>query len=80
VCVGINADYLLLDNITEVWYLDNITSARPYVVHFYLDDEDPDLEWSVELYPHSVVEVTEDMEVSFYDMLDFDTSGIWLID
>lgn len=44
------------------------------------EELDSELECEIQLFPHSVVEIAENGEISFFDMLDFDTRDLWRID
>lgn len=87
------AKELLGENVDEIYYLDQITSTRPTVYHFYIEpelgiqyDETEEEEYREEvvyeicLFPHSVVEISPQGEISFFEMLDFDTEDFWRID
>lgn len=65
----------------EVIFTEDITSPRPTVTYCYIDDElDEDTEFEIECFPHCVVEISESLGVSWWDMLDFDTDDPWRID
>lgn len=88
ICIAIKPDWRLEifgnSQINDVWYLDNITSVRPYVYHFYIEQElinDKDnVDFYIEAYPHCVVEIRDDYNICFYEMIDFDTDDLWEID
>lgn len=53
----------------DVWDLSGILDSRPFVYHFYLDDEDAfdeDEDWVIEIEHHCVVEVRSEFEISFF--------------
>lgn len=84
VCIEISQDcwdkYFHQD-IDEIWYLQDITSSRPKVYHFYIEDNiDEDFEYEVSCFPHTVIAVGQDNQILCYDMLDFDTPDTWEID
>ncbi len=85
ICIAVSPednDNILPDGVTNIWFLDNINDARPWIIHFYLDDEsdDTDIDYSIEFFPHSVVEIHDELGISFYNMLDFNTTDFWRID
>lgn len=76
----------------EIWYLDHITSARPYAICFYVDEEfDLDYEeednlgdiqeqdFYLQFDKHSVVEVCSDNSIQWYpkDEGSFDLEEAW---
>lgn len=75
------AEQYLGKGIDEIVYIDQITGPRPYIFYCYIDDElDKDIEYEIEYIPHCVVEVSESLGVSWWEMLDFDTEDPWRID
>lgn len=57
-----------------------IKDARPRYMYIY-ERDDVEGEWEIECTPHTVVEInTKTNEVSWYDMLDFETESPWMID
>lgn len=84
ICVAINpqcSDEILGEGIEELTYIDKITDARPCAVFLYVDDElDDDIEYEMECYPHCVVEVSGQLGVSWWPMLEFDTDDPWRIE
>ncbi len=82
--IGVNPQYAekyLGDNVDEICFLDKLTDPRPQMFYFFIDDElDKDMEYEIESYPHCVVEVSEQLGVSWWEMIDFDTEDPWRID
>ena len=83
-CIGIHprkADEYLGVGVDEITYIDEINDARPRAFFFFVDDTLPDdTPFQVEKYPHSVVEVSDQLGVSWYDMLDFEPDDPWRIE
>lgn len=73
-----------MEGLTCVWYLDELTSPEPRAICVYLedgldeDDEEERVLFSMEFYPHKVVEISS-QGVAWYDMLDFETGDFWSI-
>lgn len=70
--------------VDDIWFLDNLLDARPYIVHVYVDEEidweEEDVDFMIDYEPHCVVEVGQNGEICWYDMIDFDTEDPWRID
>lgn len=67
--------------IVDIWDLDKITEARPQVVHIYSDETlSQDIDFEIQCFPHTVVEISQKYGISFYDMIDFDTEEPWKIE
>lgn len=83
-CIAINpadAEQYLGKDVNEIQYIENLTAARPYLLYCFIDDElDKDTEFEIECYPHCVVEVSGQLGISWWDMLDFDTDDAWRIE
>lgn len=87
ICVAIRPDCGLEifgnSQINDIWYLDDITAARPYVYHFYVEqelvDDEDNADFYIEGYPHCVVEIQDNYNICFYEMIDFDTDDLWEI-
>lgn len=84
VCAAINpanAEQYLGKGIDEIQYTENLTAARPYLLYCFIDDElDKDTEFEIECYPHCVVEVSEQLGISWWEMLDFESEDTWRIE
>lgn len=82
IAVRTSAD-ILTEGLEEYWDISTILEPRPYVIHFYIDNNLPeDYDWQFECYPHKVLEIHPDLGISWYDMIDFtsdDPWGIWPI-
>lgn len=65
----------LIAGIVDLWYIEHITDPRPWVAHFYIDEENA--KDKVEEYPHCVVEVCENGELAWYPMIAWDTIDRW---
>lgn len=75
------AEQYLGANVEEAIYTEQITSPRPRVYYFYIDDElDEDMEYEIENFPHCVVEISKTLGVAWWEMIDFDTNDLWRID
>lgn len=71
-------DSIMPLNVYEQWYCQELTAARPKIYGVCrTDDLDEDSLYEVECHPHSVVEITKEGEVMWYDMIDFDTEDPW---
>lgn len=74
ICVAITPKNWQFDDMDEIWYLDQITSARPTAYIFYpdedleeeFDDEGNSIEFEIELISHCVVEVCDNNSVCWY--------------
>lgn len=67
------------ENIDNYEDISRIKDARPIYLYVYEDEDitEPEVEYN----PHSVVEVnTKTFEVSWYDMIDFETERPWAIE
>ena len=64
-----------ITGMSDLWYIDHITDARPWVAHFYIDKDNADD--TVVEYPHCVIEIRDSGEVSWYHMIDYDTDDRW---
>ena len=63
-------------DIDEIWSLENITNFKPFAVLFMKSKKE-----DVDLIPHCRIEITEDNEVFYHDMLPFmDTYDMWDIE
>lgn len=63
-----------------IWYTDEITSPQPKAYCIYLEDSLREDElFEISIYPHKVVEISGN-DISWYDMIDFDTDDPWSID
>lgn len=82
ICIAVSpthAQYILDKNISDIWYMQQITDSRPKVIHIFVDEMmDKDIDYLIECFPHSVVEVNQ-QRIYFYDMIDFDTDDPWEI-
>lgn len=68
-----------MEGLDEFSDISRIKDPRPICVYYY-EDKDTHT-WNIEATPHAVVEFnTKTNEVSWYDMLDFDTESPWAID
>lgn len=76
-----------IEDLTCVWYLDELTAPEPKAICVYLEDElDQDIEesdieqviFSMEIYPHKVIEISK-YGIAWYDMIDFNTGDFWSI-
>lgn len=66
-------------NATDLEDISRIKDSRPIFMYIYEDEECDD--WEYEATPHTVVEVnTKTNEISWYDMLDFETERPWAIE
>lgn len=68
-----------LQDMDEVWYLQNITEPRPTAVHIWVDHNkwrDNDPIYDMEEIPHSVIEVRPN-EITWYRMTDRETVNPW---
>lgn len=75
------AEQYLGKGIDEACYIEKLTDPRPQLFYCFVDDElNPDIDYEIESYPHCVVEVSEQLGVSWWEMLDFDTEDPWRID
>lgn len=75
-----NDDSIIPLGVEEQWYCDGLTDARPKIYGVCrTNDLDEDSLYEVECHPHSVVEITKEGEVTWYNMLDFDTNDPWAI-
>lgn len=91
ICVGIIPENWSFNDTNEIWYLDQVTSARPTAYIFYpdeeleedIDDEGNPLDFEITLIPHCVVEVCDNNSVRWYstqsDEDDFDLKDAWRI-
>lgn len=69
------------EKIDEICFIGDITQPRPCVTYTFIDDElDDDIEFEIECHPHCVVEISQSLGVSWWDMLDFDTNEPWRIE
>lgn len=51
-----------------IYYTEGLTAALPTMTVFYLEEElDEDLEFGMEVFPHSVVEIQSDGNICWYD-------------
>lgn len=53
----------------DIWDLSGVLEPRPYVIHFFQDEDDAfdeDRDWDVEIYHHCVLEVSDSLGVSFF--------------
>lgn len=85
VCIGmqpyIAKEVFPQQEVKDIWDIDNITAARPYAVHIYEDSGlDRDIDFEIQCFPHTVLEVSQKYGLSFYDMIDFDTENPWEIE
>lgn len=72
---------ILNKGLLDYWSIEAILEPRPYVIHFYIDNNIPeDYDWLIESYSHCVLEIHPTLGVSWYDMIDFDTYDPWDID
>ena len=68
-----------MEGLDEFSDISRIKDPRPICVYYY-EDKDAHT-WNIEATPHTVVEFnTKTKEVSWYDMLDFNTESPWAID
>ena len=75
------ANEVLGKGIEEVCYIEDIAEPRPTITYCFTDESlDEDTEFEIECFPHCVVEVSQSLGVSWWDMLDFDTDDPWRID
>lgn len=65
----------LIPGINDLWYLEHITDPRPWIAHFYVDEDNA--EDVVKEYPHCVIEVQNNGEVCWYPMIDWETVDRW---
>lgn len=83
-CIGVNpnkAIEVLGRGVQEVTYIDSINDARPHAEFFFIDETlADDVPYQIEEFQHCVVEVSEQLGVSWYEMLDFDTEDPWRIE
>ena len=69
-----------LEGVESIDDLSRIKNARPLYLSIY-ESEECKKDWEISVYPHSVVEVnTKTNEVSWYDMIDFETERPWAIE
>lgn len=61
----------------SICYIEHITDPRPYILFVSVDEEIENIEY--EEFHHCVVEVSP-FEVSWYDMVDFETNTRWRFD
>lgn len=90
ICIGVTPELWPVQNVTDIWYLDQITSARPTAYLFYLEpkleqeeDEDGELmDFDISIINHCVVEICEN-SVCWYSTEDenddFDLKDAWKI-
>lgn len=68
--IGINPKYqhkYLPNNICEMQYIEKITEPRPYAVFIFINDDlDEDTELDMQCIPHGVVEVSQQLGISWY--------------
>lgn len=71
-----------IENMTSIRYLQYLTDARPRMYLFYPLDEqeaiEKDINFDIAYYDHQVVEVNG-TNVTWTDMIDFDTDDLWRI-
>lgn len=83
ICVAVSPRYaqnIFDKDIIDIWDIQQITNPRPNVVHVFVDKHiDEDIDFLIECFPHSVVEIDQ-QKIGFYDMIDFDTNDPWRID
>lgn len=65
------------DTFLDIWYIEALTCPRPIVVHLYYDDELE--EPTITYHPHSVVEISPTLGVSWYSMGDIESEDPWRI-
>ena len=77
--IPLESDSILPLNIERYWYLEALTKPQPYAILFFRDASitDPTVEFEYELIPHCVIEITQQQEVSWYEMVDYDTDDPW---
>lgn len=69
---------LLPKDIYDYWYLGGIKEARPFAIYIYRHSEKTnDNHYDFDVFEHCVLEVDEDQEVSWYDMVDYETEDPW---
>ncbi len=70
ITIGINPKYrnkYLPNNVYEAQYIEKITEPRPYAVFIFTDDSlDDTVELDVKCIPHTVVEVSEQVGISWF--------------
>lgn len=63
-----------IKGIKNIWFLEHITDPRPWIAYFYIDDNE---EPRVFEQPHAVVEVRDNGEVSWMNMLNWTPADRW---
>ena len=62
----------------DLWYIGGITETRPFAIYFF---RDPNYKkYDYELYSHCVLEIDENGEICWYDMIDYDTEDPWILE
>lgn len=64
----------------SLWDIQGVNDPRPIAIHIYTSYHiNKDFYYEVQCIPHQVLEVNEN-EISFYEMIDYDTSDPWRLD
>ena len=72
---------LLPEGVFDYWYLGSLTESRPYAFYFFRTSQlNKEIEYEIESYPHSVIQITPEQQVLCYDMVDYDTLDPWNVE
>ena len=79
IAIPVDSDYILPLNIQRYWYLGALTDPRPHAILFFRDASitDPSVEFEYEIIPHCVIAITQQQDVNWYEMVDYDTEDPW---
>ena len=69
---------ILPKDIYDYWYLGGIREARPFAIYIYrYHEKKNDNYYDVTAYEHCVLEIDENQEVCWYEMVDYETEDPW---
>lgn len=66
--------------VSDIWFLDKVTDPRPIAVHLFEDSDIDNLtngDYIIDQVPHTVIEVRDSGEVSWYTMFVGKTDTPW---
>lgn len=74
------AQEIFQNKVINLWDIQGVNDPRPIAIHIYTSYHiNKDFDYEVQCIPHQVLEVNEN-EISFYEMIDYDTSDPWRLD